>query len=123
MSRTVKLKRARSAEASRKKDGDTIVILPARDSAKRKRDVPRARGRGRGRERTDGDGIVRSSRWERRARRVDRRCKEVRASPVSAHGYRRWRAGVAWRDEGKGRVKERGTWGEGGGRGRSRSRR
>lgn len=45
---------------------------------------------------------------------MDRRCKEVRASPVSAHGYRRWRAGVAWRDEGKGRVKERGTWGEGG---------
>ncbi|KAG7203708.1 hypothetical protein KM043_013736 [Ampulex compressa] len=54
---------------------------------------PRREGRtGR---RRDGDGPMGSSRWERRVRGVDRRCKEARASPVSAHGYRRWRAGAS----------------------------
>jgi len=72
-------------EGWRNRETGTIVIFPARDSARRKSEGAEGRRR----------GIVRSSRWERTARRVDRRCKEARASPVSAHGYRRWRAGVA----------------------------
>lgn len=30
---------------------------------------------------------------------MDRRCKGARASPVSAHGYCRWRADATWRPE------------------------
>lgn len=36
---------------------------------------------------------------KKRPVRVDRRCKGARASPVSAHGYCRWRADATWRPE------------------------
>lgn len=36
---------------------------------------------------------------KKRPVRVDRRCEGARASPVSAHGYCRWRADATWRSE------------------------
>lgn len=96
---------------TRKKDGDNCDLSSARQREEKEKHPVRTRGRRRGCERIVGDGIVRSSRWERRARTVDRRCKKARASPVSAHGYRRWRAGVTWRDEGNGESEREGNMG------------
>lgn len=57
---------------------------------------------------------------KKRPVRVDRRCKGARASPVSAHGYCRWRADATWRPErGVQRGRGRDPWRRGSARGLS----